>query len=86
MITISYDCTCIDQSLLIYMCRREYHIRSFRRRGYYLFHRLSLCGVYSRAATIREWRLLPHRQSLEKRSMDTTDLVDSGPIADVEEG
>ena len=35
-----------------------YRIRSIRRRGYYLFHRLSLCGVYSRAATIRERRLL----------------------------
>ena len=35
-----------------------YRIRSIRRRGYYLFHRPSLCGVYSRAATIRERRLL----------------------------
>ena len=30
----------------------------FVRVGYYLFHRPSLCGVYSRAATIWEWRLL----------------------------
>ena len=29
-----------------------YHIRSIKRRGYYLFHRPSLCGVYSRAAFI----------------------------------
>ena len=35
-----------------------YRIRSIRRRGYYLFHRPSLCGVYSRAATIRGRRLL----------------------------
>ena len=35
-----------------------YRIRSIRRRGYYLFHRLSLCGVYLRAATNRERRLI----------------------------
>ena len=29
-----------------------YRIHSIRRRGYYLFHRPSLCGVYSRAAFI----------------------------------
>ena len=33
-------------------------ICSIRRRGYYLFHHAILCGFYSRAATIREWRLL----------------------------
>ena len=36
-----------------------YHIHSIRRRGYYLFHRPSLCGVDLRVATIQEWRLLP---------------------------
>ena len=35
-----------------------YRIRSIRHRGYYLFHRPSLCGVYSRAVTIREQCLL----------------------------
>ena len=45
------------------------------------------------AAFIQEWRLfesvvyyyqqLPERQSLEKRSIDTTDLGDSDPFADV---
>jgi hypothetical protein len=38
------------QCCFIYMY--VYRIRSIRRRGYYLFHRLSLCGVYSRAAFI----------------------------------
>ena len=36
----------------------RYRIRSIRRRGYYLFHHAILCGFYSRAATIRERRLL----------------------------
>ena len=35
-----------------------YRIRSIKRHGYYLFHHPSLCGVYSRAETIREQRLL----------------------------
>ena len=35
-----------------------YWIRSIKYRSYYLFHRPSLCGVYSRAATIQERRLL----------------------------
>ena len=35
-----------------------YCIRLIRRRGYYLFHCLSLCSVYSRAVTIQEWFLL----------------------------
>ena len=35
-----------------------YRIRSIKRCGYYLFYRPSLCGVYSRAATIQERRLL----------------------------
>ena len=29
-----------------------YHIRSIRRRGYYLLHRVILCGLYLRAAFI----------------------------------
>ena len=36
---------------------QEYRICSIRRRGYYLFHCAILCGVYTRAATIRERRL-----------------------------
>ena len=43
----------------------NYRIRSIRRRSYYLFHRAILCSFYSRAATIREWRLLyPKRNGL----------------------
>ena len=30
----------------------RYHIRSIRRRGYYLFYRRSLCGIYLRVAFI----------------------------------
>ena len=36
----------------------NYRICSIRRRGYYLFHHVILCGFYSRAATNRERRLL----------------------------
>ena len=38
--------------------KNEYRICSIRRRGYYLFHHVILCGFYSRAATNRERRLL----------------------------
>ena len=42
--------TCIPYS--------RYCIHSIRRRGYYLFHRPVLCGIYSRVATNQEQRLL----------------------------
>ena len=68
-----------------------YRIRSIRRRSYYLFHCLSLCGVDSRAVTIREQHVLTPvatREAIliEKRSIDTTELGDSGAFADVEKG
>jgi len=36
----------------------QYHIRTIRHRGYYLFHHAILCGFYSRVATNRERNLL----------------------------
>ena len=50
-----------------------YRIRSIKRRGYYLFHRPSLCGVYSRAATIRERRLLIPLAAREAILRETVD-------------
>ena len=45
-------------------------------------YRTSLCDIYSRVAFINGSS--PERQSLEKLSIDTTELEDSGPFADVE--
>ena len=41
---------------------------------------LSLCSVYLRVALAE----LPERQSVEKWLIDTTELEDSGPFADIE--
>ena len=54
----------------------NYRIRSIRRRGYYLFHRPSLCGVYSRAATIRERRLLIPVLAVASREAILRETVD----------
>ena len=63
------------------------NVHTFVKKLLYIDSFPSLCGVYSRAVTIREWHLLiPEGQSIEKRSIDTIDLGDSGPLADVEEG
>ena len=67
-----------------------YRIRSIRRCDYYLFHRPTLCGIYSRAVIIREQHLLipvAARKSIrrEKVAIDTTELGDSGLFVDVEE-
>ena len=48
-----------------------YRIRSIRRRGYYLFHRPILCGVYSRAAFIDISELDPRPQTTPTFSMHT---------------
>ena len=47
-----------------------YCIRSIRRHGYYLFHPPSLYGVYSRAATIRERRLLIPLAAIFRKMVD----------------
>ena len=71
------------------MIAHTVYICSIRRRGYYSFHRSSLCGVDSRAATIQEQHLLipvaAREQSIEKWSIDTTELGDPGPFPHVEE-
>ena len=71
-----------------------YRIRSIRRCGYYLFHHPILCGVYLRAVTNREWRLLisvdlslvPRPLSHFQCTLDTADEAEeSDPFADIEE-
>ena len=67
----------------------KYCICSIRRCGYYLFHHTILCGFYSRAATIREQRLLNSvSQSVKSfvnvKAMDT-EFKESDPFTDVEE-
>ena len=47
--------------------------------------RLFKSGDYSRAAFINTSSCQKARQSLEKLSIDRTDLGDSGPFADVED-
>ena len=52
---------------------KEYRIHLIRRRGYYLFHRPSLCGIYSRAATIGERHLLIPVAAREEIFRETVD-------------
>ena len=64
-------------------------IRSIRCRGYDLFHRPILCGIYSRAATNRERRLLnlslAPDHPLFQCALDTADEAEeSDPFADIE--
>ena len=61
----------------------NYRIRSIRRRGYYLFHHAILCGFYSRAATIRERRLLFIRR--ETATLGTAQQEESDPFADIDD-
>ena len=63
-----------------------YHIRSIRHCSYDLFHRPSLCGVYSRGDYLRAVFIVAAREAIriEKRSLGTTELGDSDPFADVE--
>ena len=61
--------------------RSNYRIRSIRRRGYYLFRRAILCGYNSRAATIRERRLLLTRS--EMTALGTSEVEEAGPFADI---
>ena len=69
-----------------------YHIRSIRRRGYYLFHRPILYGIYSRVVTNRERLLLiqanlsliPRPLPRFQCTLDTADESDeSDTLADI---
>ena len=67
-----------------------YCIRLIRRRGYYLFYHPSLCGVYLRAATNQERRLLISvNLSLIPRSLPhfqyTLNTADKAEESDTEE-
>ena len=65
---IHYSCSCMQPTgeTPISHCPHPhtqynpgYRISSNRRRGCYLFRCGNWCGIYSRAATIRGWRLFP---------------------------
>ena len=76
------------------MSSTVYCICSIRRRGYYLFHRPVLCGVYLRAATNWEWHLLisvnltlwasPDHSHVFNAHSWSGDREKSDPFADIE--
>ena len=61
----------------------HYRICSIRRHGYYLFHRAILRGYYSRAATIRERRLLSIRR--ETTTLGTSEVEEIVPFVDLDD-
>ena len=52
-----------------------YHIRSIRHRGYYLFHRPILCGIYSRVAFIDISEHEPHPHATPTFSVYTVGVA-----------
>ena len=60
-----------------------YHIRLIRCRGYSLFHCAILHGYYSRAATIRERRLLLIRR--QTTTLGTSEVEDAGSFVDIDD-